>query len=88
MPPVGELEDSVQSSRPNLYSVAGFNCTLHFGCAHSVFVTACGLSGTCYPYTEKIVDECSTDHIYLAALSHNIRNKKCLKNIFFKACPY
>ena len=49
---------------------------------------ASGLSGTCYPYTEKIVDECSTDHIYLAALSHNIRNKKCLKNIFFKACPY
>ena len=72
MPPVGELEDSEQSSRPNLYSVAGFKIlpsTLHL-----VVRTACLLSHVVYLVhviaTAKIVDECSTDYIYLAALSH------------------
>ena len=69
---VGELEDSEQSSRPNLYSVAGFKIlpsTLHL-----VVRTACLLSPMVYLIhvirSAKIVDECSTDYIYLAALSH------------------
>ena len=88
MSPVGELEDSEQSSRPNLYSVAGFKIlpsTLHL-----VVCIGCLLSPVVHLVhvirTDKIVDEYSTDYIYLAALSHNIRNKKYLKN--FKACPY
>ena len=66
---------------------------LKFCQVHCVWVcadAACLLSPVVYLVhvirTAKIVDECSTDYIYLAALSHNIRNKKYLKN--FKACPY
>ena len=46
MPPVGEPEASEQSSRPNLYSVAGFKIlpsTLHL-----VVRTACLLSPVIY----------------------------------------
>ena len=54
--PVGEPEASEESSRPNLFCVASFyNLAKHtaFGCAHRVFVIACGLSGTCYPYRQN-----------------------------------
>ena len=90
MSPVGEPEASEQSSRPNLYSVAGFKIlprTLHL-----VVRIACLLLPVVHLVrvirTDKIVDECLTDYIYLAALSHNIRNKKGLKKYFFKVCPY
>ena len=55
---------------------------------HLVVRTACLLLPVVYLVhvirTDKIVDECSTDYIYLPTLSHNIRNKKCLQNIFLK----
>ena len=79
VPPVAEPEASEQSSRPNLCSEGGFKILT--STLHLVVRTACYLSPVVdlvhVIRTDNIVDECSADYIYLAALSH-IRNKKCL----------